>query len=186
MLIEIIAVIIYGKIKGFKLKYLFKTWTFYPILIAESALIFLQITIFTGNYYFVQYTEMVRIFHTFSYLFAMIAFSLYKPALIGSGLMMIGTFLNQFVMAQNGGKMPVYPTLSYLTGYVKADTFKLVNDIHVLGDINTKWKILTDYIDVGYCILSPGDVLIHFFTILMLYNLIKAVNLKYNPNLKKY
>ncbi len=184
MFIEIIAALVFAKLKKYKLKFLFKTWTIVPILISELALIFLQITIFAGNYYFVQYTEIVRIAHTACYLIPMFAFSLYKPAVIGSASMMVGTLLNKFVIAQNNGKMPVFPSLSYWTGYVKPDVFDRVNDIHILGDVNTKWKILTDYIDVGYCILSPGDVFIHLFTLFMLYSMIKAVNLKYDPKLQ--
>ena len=182
MILEVLAVITLAKIKHYKIKYLFYTWTFYPILLAELAYIGLQITIFAGNYEFVQYTEFFRIAHSLSFLFAMFAFELYKPALIGSGSMMIGTLLNRFVISQNNGKMPVFPTLSYWTGYVKPDTFDIVNDIHVLGGIDTSWKILTDWIDVGYSIMSPGDVLIHVFAFLMLYALIKAVNKKYDPS----
>ncbi len=181
MIILILLVILLAKLKRYQLKYLFYTWTFYPILVMQLVLIVLQAMIFTGNYTLVAYTEYIRIASTLSVLFAMFAFSLYKPAIIGSVSMMAGTVLNNFVISQNGGKMPVFPTLSYWTGYVKSNTFDVVNDIHVLGDISTKWKILTDWIDVGYCILSPGDVLNHFFFFLMLYALIKAVNKKFNP-----
>lgn len=180
MIILILLVILLAKIKHYRLKYLFYTWTFYPILVMQLGLICSQAMVFAGNYILVPYTEYIRIASTLSFLFAMFVFSLYKPAVIGSLSMMAGTLLNNFAISQNGEKMPVFPSLSYWTGYVKADTFSIVNDIHVLGDINTKWKILTDWIDVGYCILSPGDVLNHFFFFIMLYALIKAVNGKYN------
>ena len=93
----------------------------------------------------------------------MLVFQLYKPALIGSGSIVFGTLLNNFVISQNNGKMPAFPSLSYLTGYIKPHTFQAVNDIHVLGSGATHWKFLTDYIDFGYSILSPGDLFIHFF-----------------------
>ena len=74
--------------------------------------------------------------------------------------------------------MPVFPSLSYLTGYARLDSFSIVNDIHILGNTNTHWKILTDYIDVGYSILSIGDVLVHFFAFFILYETIKALNVQ--------
>jgi hypothetical protein len=110
----------------------------------------------------------------------MLVFQLYKPALVGSGSIVVGTLLNKFVISQNNGKMPVFPSFSYLTGYVKPYTFQAVQDIHVLGSGAAHWKILTDYIDFGYSILSPGDLFINFFSFLMLYYTIKAVNLQRN------
>jgi hypothetical protein len=35
---------------------------------------------------------------------------------------------------------------------------------------------LTDFIDVGYCILSIGDLLIHAIVFLIIYNVIKERN----------
>jgi hypothetical protein len=57
--------------------------------------------------------------------------------------------------------------------------FGSADNLHVLGGEATKLKYLTDYLDVGYSILSPGDVLIHLFFCIMLYSLIKAVNDRY-------
>ena len=75
--------------------------------------------------------------------------------------------------------MPVYPTLSYLTGYIRPELFSLPGSLHVLGGEGTKLAFLSDYIDYGYCILSVGDVFIHLYACIMLYALIKAVNLRY-------
>jgi hypothetical protein len=116
----------------------------------------------------------------------MFVFGLYRPALIGSGSVVIGTLLNDFVIAQNNRRMPDFPSFSYIIGYVKPSTFTVVHDIHVLGNAATHWKLLTDYIDLGYCILSPGDLFIHFSVFLMLYYTIKAVNLRYNSDIQTY
>jgi hypothetical protein len=110
-----------------------------------------------------------------------VAFALYKPAIIGSISIQLERS-KQIRIAQKQCENACFPTCHIWTGYVKPDTFDVVNDIHILGGEGTKWKILTDYIDVGYCILSPGDVLIHFFAFIMLFYLIKATNMKFNPD----
>ncbi len=179
MVVEIIAVCILAKIKRYKLKYLFRTWTFYPILFMQCVLVVFQGSIFARNYVFVPlvpYTEPAVIL---SFLFAILVFKLYKPALVGSSLIVAGTLLNKLAMAQNNGRMPVYPSLSYLTGYITNEVICTADTIHSLGGPDTHLKFLTDYIDYGYCILSPGDVLIHLFVCVALYALIKAVNGRY-------
>jgi len=87
--------------------------------------------------------------------------------------------MNKFVMSQNGGKMPVYATLSKLTGYFDESAIGNVDQVHILGNEATKYKILTDYIDVGYSILSIGDVLIHAFIFMVVYNVIKENSNRY-------
>ena len=72
-------------------------------------------------------------------------------------------------MGLNGGKMPVFPTLSYLTGYVNSRNLNLGGGIHVLGDGATRLKVLTDYIDIGYSVLSIGDVLVRVMGFLAVY-----------------
>jgi len=185
MIETILAAIILGKIKHYKIGYLFRSWSFYPAFITQCILIFFQISAFCGNYYFVQFASPTKVAIIVSFIFPMLVFQLYKPALIGSGSIVFGTLLNKFVISQNNGKMPVFPSFSYLTGYVKPYTFQAVQDIHVLGSGAAHWKILTDYIDFGYSILSPGDLFIHFFSFLMLYYTIRAVNLRYNPKYLK-
>jgi hypothetical protein len=70
MLLTVIFAMALGKIRHYKIKYLFYSWTTYPILLAEIMLFILQMMIFAGNYTYLSYTEAVRIIHTFSYLFA--------------------------------------------------------------------------------------------------------------------
>ena len=72
--------------------------------------------------------------------------------------------------------MPVFPSLSYITGYAKPEGFGLVNDLHILGNSQTNLKILTDYIDLGYSILSIGDILIRIFVFLIIYKSIVKSN----------
>jgi hypothetical protein len=188
MIFTICFAMLLAKIKGYKASYLFKTWTIYPALLIDLAYVYFQVNIFIGNYNVVLYASIIRYSFLLSFLIPMFVYQLYKPAIIGSCSILVGSALNNFVMSQNarliGGKivkqMPVYPSLSYITGYVKAEAFLIVKDVHVLGNANTHWKILTDYIDVGFSILSIGDLFIHFYVFIMVYYLIKALNKKNN------
>jgi hypothetical protein len=101
---------------------------------------------------------------------------LYKPGICGSIFIITGTFLNKFVISQNGGKMPVFPSLSKITGYFKVSTIGIADNIHIIGSETTRFKFLTDYIDLGNSILSIGDVLIHSFTFIVIYYAIKEIN----------
>lgn len=179
MLVEIFAVCLLALAMHLRLKYVFCSWTVYPVLLAQALLIFFQASVFWGTYYFVRFAPAIDAAIILSFLFSIFVFRLYRPAIIGSCSIAIGTILNEFVIAQNGGKMPVFPTLSYLTGYVTPQAFGTADSLHVLGGAATKFKILTDYIDYGYSILSPGDVFIHLFTCIMLYYTIKAANMRY-------
>jgi len=179
LIVEIILVCFLAKIKRYKLKYLFYSWTFYPVLIVQCLLVVFQFSIFFDSYYFVRFVPAVEPAIIFSFVFALFVYRLYGPAVSGALAVAFGTVLNKFVIAQNGGKMPVFPSLSYVTGYVAPETFSSLDSLHVLGGSGTKFKFLTDYIDYGYSILSPGDVFIHLFVCIMLFYLIKAVNIRY-------
>ena len=180
LLIEVLVICVLAKMRHYKLKYLFYSWTFYPILIVQCTLAFFQGSIFFRIYYFIRFVPLVEPAIILSFLFALFVYRLYRPAIIGAGCITFGTLLNKFVIAQNGGKMPVFPSFSYLTGYVTPGMFSSMDSLHILGGVETKFKFLTDYIDYGYSILSPGDILIHLFVCIMLFSLIKAVNHRYS------
>lgn len=179
MVVEIALVCLVAKLRHLKLRYLFRTWTIYPILISQFSLLVFQGSIFLRSTYFLPVTPFVEFGMILSFSFAMFVFKLYKPALLGTGSVLLGTVLNKAALAANGGKMPAYPTLSYLTGYMTPEFLMGADQIHTMGNADTKLKFLTDYIDYGYCVLSPGDVLIHLFACFMLYSMIRAVNDRY-------
>ena len=77
--------------------------------------------------------------------------------------------------------MPVYPTLSTLTGYYQ-NTTDISNTIHTFDSENVKMFLLTDIIDLGYIIYSIGDVLIFSFIPIIIYFSIKTVNLKHSSD----
>lgn len=176
MIETILLAMIILKIKGYKLKPMFRSWVFYPMMIFTLFYIFIQISIFCGYYGFIKYSALLEKAYLLTFLFIIFKYELYGSAIIGSIAVFIGTIMNKLAMSANGGKMPVFPTLSYITGYVKPDSFSKVKDIHILGSEETKLKILTDYIDLGYSVLSIGDIFIRFFTFIIVYNSIKFLN----------
>jgi hypothetical protein len=180
MIIEIIAVCLLVSLKKFRLHPLLRTWTFYPVLAVQLALVLFQGSLFFHYYGFTPLVSYVEPAVILSFIPALLVFNLYKPAFAGGLCILAGTALNKLVIAQNGGHMPVYPTLSYLTGYVKPETFGTLDTLHVLGGEGIRLAFLSDVVDFGYSILSVGDVLIHLYACIMLYALIKAANQRFS------
>ncbi len=179
MIISILFAFILAKIKGYKLLLAFKTFSLYPLFLVEATYIFFQVNTFMGNYYFLQYAGYIKSAYMYVLILPILLYKLYVPAIAGSGLVFLGTILNKIVIFFNDGKMPIYPTLSKLTGYYKVGAIEKGSDaLHILVNENTKLVYLTDYIDVGFSILSIGDVLIHSFIFVIVYFTIKAISIK--------
>lgn len=176
MIEPLLLALIIAKIRGYKLKSLFKSWAIYPILGYEVFYIFLETRIFMEDYSLVKYSKIFTTFYLLCFLVLVIKYQLYNSAIIGSICIFIGSALNKMAIAANGGKMPVFPSLSYYTGYSKRGAFPNVDNLHVLGDSTTQFKFLTDFIDVGYCIMSIGDIFIRFFVFIIIYDTIKCIN----------
>lgn len=176
MLETIMISLIFCKIKGLKIKPLFKNWTIYPVMFMELIYIIMQVNIYLENYSVINYVGVLKTMYLCSYLPLIFKYNQYISAIIGAGFVIIGGRLNDIAISVNNGYMPVFPTVSYLTGYAKADSFSKVNDIHILGDSTTKLKILTDIIDVGYSVLSIGDVFIRVYVFIIIYNVVKLLN----------
>lgn len=185
MIEVVIIALIFAKIKGYNLKPFFKSWTVYPILIFEAMYIFFQINVFMGNYEFINFAPWFKDIYMYLFLIPIFWYKEYIPALIGSGFIFVGTLLNHLVMAANGGKMPAFPSLSYLTGYISPDIFSQVNDIHILGTADVKLKFLSDILDIGYSILSIGDVLVRVFVFIIIYVTVKKTNEVYKKRKMK-
>ena len=179
MIETILLAILFAKIKGYRIKPLFKEWNIYPILILEMVYITMQVNIFMGNYEAIKYAGTLKTLYLSSYLFLILRYEQYFSAVIGSMFIFIGSILNKIAIYFNDGKMPAFPSLSYITGYLKPDSFDKVNDIHELGGSTTNLKLLTDIIDLGYSILSIGDVFIRGFAFIIIFTTIKHLNNKY-------
>lgn len=176
----ILFALIYSKYKKYNVKPLFQRKEIYYVLAIEVIYICLQMSLFAGNYSAIKYAGILKSIYLCTYLGLILKHQLYKEAVIGSGFILLGGMCNNLAMEVNGGKMPVFPSLSYLTNYAKPEAFtiahQVANDFHILGDENTKLKILTDVIDIGYSILSIGDLFIRIFVVLIIYGAIKKIN----------
>lgn len=162
-----------AKIKGYNIKPILKDWPIYLVLICGLIYIFLEVAVFLGHNSVIKFTTAYKMLFTASFFGIIIKYQLYKSAILGSAFALIGGALNNIAISANGGKMLVYPNLSYITGYISPDTFSKVNDIHALGGSVVKYKFLTDIIDVGYSILSIGDIFIRLFAFILIYSAIK-------------
>lgn len=182
MLETIIISLIFCKIKGLKIKPLFKNWTIYPVMFMELIYIIIQVNIYFENYSVINYVGILKTMYLCSYLPLIFRYNQYISAIIGAGFVVVGGILNDIAISVNNGYMPVFPTLSYVTGYAKSDSFSRVNDIHILGDSTTKLKILTDIIDVGYSVLSIGDLFIRVYVFIIIYNVVKLLNTTKDKN----
>lgn len=178
MIETILLALLVAKIKRYEIKPLFKSWVIYPVLGFELIYFIFQINIFLGNYSFIQYSSILKILYLNSYLLLILKFKQYIAAIVGSIFIFIGSVLNNIAIKANGGKMPVFPNLSYITGYAKLDSFTKINDIHILGGETTNFKFLTDIFDLGYSILSIGDIFIRLFVFIIIFNTIKYINNK--------
>ena len=172
----IIIAFLFAKFKGYKIKPLFKTWAIWPVIIMEIIYLVLQINIYSENYEVIKYVGVFKTIYICSYLPLVFKYEQYISAIIGSISMIIGGVLNDFAISANNGMMPVFPSISYLTGYAKVDSFSKVNDIHVLGNSETKMKFLTDIFDLGYSVLSLGDIFIRFYVFIIIFKVIKHIN----------
>lgn len=178
MIETIFIAMLVAKIRGYKLKPLFMSWEIYPVFVFVIIYFSLNMTVFFGNYNFIKFSRILEPIYICTFLILIIKYKQYISAIIGSASIIIGTILNKIAISANGGKMPVFPSLSYITGYVKADTFVKVEDIHILGSEASKLKFLTDIIDLGYSILSIGDVFIRFFVFIIVYSCVKSASIK--------
>jgi hypothetical protein len=176
LILTITLTLIFAAIRGYKLRSVLREKALYPFFILEFVLIVFQITTFFGSYVFVPYAAMLKTFFMVSLLLPFFKYRLYKPGIIGASFAFIGTLLNKLAINLNGGKMPVFPSLSYLTGYTRDDMFLSSGDtLHILGNEATKVKILTDIFDFGYSILSIGDFMIRAFVAIILYATVASV-----------
>jgi hypothetical protein len=177
MLFPILIALVLAKIRKYELKPLLKAYTLYPFALLTLLLIFFQTSVFFHNYTWIKYASYIKTVYLLSLVVPFLAYKLFKPGIVGAALIFLGTFLNKLVIRQNGGKMPVYATLSKVTGYFNEGLLS-TDPLHCAGTPGTKLSFLSDYIDIGYSILSIGDVLIHAFVFIILFYTIKELNLK--------
>lgn len=158
-----------------KLFELFRLWEFWTMALVQILVFSIQIGLIQVNVAGPSLTRPALIAVFLSYLPLILKFDLYKAVFLGSISTILGTILNNYVIAQNNGFMPVYPTLSHVLGHYQRDPVVFADGLHILADQSTKCFFLCDYIDLGYMILSPGDILIHSFGGFVLYFALKKI-----------
>lgn len=176
MLETIGVVLLISKLRGYKVSYLLTEKAFYPLLLCEVFYWGVQLSLFADNYAFLPYVAMFKSIYLCSTLFIIFRYDLFTYAIIGACFVVIGGWCNDLVIAANGGYMPVYPTLSYLTGYANNEAFGVADQLHILGNQTTQLKGLTDIFDIGYSVLSMGDILIRLLPGIILYKGIGRAN----------
>lgn len=83
-----------------------------------------------------------------------------SPNSDGAQMIYTGILLNSIALATNNWQMPVYG--------VSVKQFEKRNDgRHQLGNANTNFKFLCDYIPIGIGVASPGDLLMFLGTFLV-------------------
>ncbi|NLU25486.1 MAG: DUF5317 domain-containing protein [Clostridiales bacterium] len=170
MLPFILLPLLWAHIRRHPLRPLLKAWDLLPLLAIELIHVFFQISCFAGNTRWIGLGRYLQWALLLSLLVPILRRRLYKPALWGAGCTIVGSLLNRVVMAANGGQMPVWPTLSQWTGYCTRETLSLgLDKVHILMTEGARLTFLGDYIDLGWCILSPGDVLNHLFVSIIVY-----------------
>lgn len=172
----ILLAFICAKIKKYNIKPLFKTWHIYPVIGFEILILIGQVSAYFDYYEIVNLFGNALNLYLVCYLFAILRYELYKEAIIGSVFVVLGGLLNDIAIKANDGVMPVFESLSAALGTSKYETYNMVGNIHVIGNIEAKFKFLTDYIDLGYNVLSIGDIFIRVFVFITIYYAVKKIN----------
>lgn len=186
MLETLVLALIISYKKGYDISCIMKEKVFYPLLACEIFYWGIQIAIFKGNYMFLPYVGIFKSVYLCTTLFIVFKYELYQYAIGGSACVLIGGWCNDLAIQANGGHMPIYPTLSLLTGYVKLEDFGVLDQLHILGDRATKMKWLTDIFDIGYSVLSIGDILIRVLPFVVVYQGIKVVSQEKEKMMNNY
>lgn len=177
MILFILLACAVARRNGYRIAPVLKDASLYPFFAVECVYWVFQGFAFSGNYAFLPYSRALQSAYIASMLFPVLRHRLYAPALVGAGMVIAGTVLNRLVMRANGGRMPVWPTLSGVTGYFNPEALSQGLDaVHVRMGADTALNFLGDYIDVGFSVMSPGDLLIHGFTAVILYGAIRSLN----------
>ena len=176
MIFPIVFALLLAAVRKYSLKPLLTAYALYPFAFLTLVVIYLQAGIFLHDYTLITYASVIKSAYLMTLIIPFLVYRLFKPGLVGASLIVAGSLLNRLVISQNNGKMPVYATFSKLTGYYSETVLRTVDTVHSVGDSSTRLKFLTDFIDIGYSILSIGDVLIHSFAFIILYFSIKEIH----------
>ena len=175
MLPFLLITMLIARLKGYRPSSIFKTFTILPFLFFELLFYVMQYLAALGIQDVVRFAQPLKFCFFASLLLPIFYFKLYKHAILGSALVLTGTLLNKTAMWANNGKMPVHFTLSKLTGFANESMFDAPGSIHILMDQSTKLNILGDFIDLGYCVMSIGDIIMKAYFVIVFYQMIRIM-----------
>ena len=179
MILFILLALIVAKLKGHHVTVLLREPSLIPVWIVEIIFWLLQACIWNENYSFVGYAGYLQTASILALLWPVMKFKMYPQAIIGAGMVVTGSAMNRIVMHANGGKMPVIPSFSGMTLYYREGSLEASQDVrHIMMSDTTKLNFLADYIDVGFSVISLGDVLVHLFTTIVIFTVISRLNKK--------
>ena len=177
MILFILLALLIAAIRGKRVTGLLRERSLYPLWVLEIVFWIFQISAWMGDSRFIPYGALLQTACMLSLLWPILRHRLYPQAIAGALLSCAGTALNRLAMRANGGRMPVYPTLSRLTGYYRDGALEAAEDaLHVLMTPDTHLNFLADVFDVGFSIMSVGDLLIHAFVTLVVYGVVVRLN----------
>jgi hypothetical protein len=183
MIETIILAFVMAKIHKYKLLPIFKSWSIYPIVFMTILYICLESMIWQGEYSLVKYSYVFKSAYIFCFFILAVHYNNMKIFFLSIPFVWIGSILNTIAIKANFGKMPVFFSNSWATGYAKPDMFLKAleyGDIHIMGDMYTKFIPLCDTWDFGWFVASPGDIMIRSFAFLIIYHSIKKSNQIHN------
>lgn len=177
MILFILLAIIIAKLRGNRVTVLLKEPSLIPVWVIEIIFWILQACIWMQDYRFVGYAGYLQTASVLALLWPILKFKLYPQAIVGAVMVGVGSAMNRIVMWANGGKMPVIPSFSGITLYYREGALEVSQDVrHIMMSESTKLNFLADYIDVGFSVISLGDVLVHLFTTVVIYCVIAKCN----------
>jgi len=169
--------------ESYLIKPILKKWSVYPVIFMSIFYVYLQYTIMNQNYYFLQYQHIIKNAILGSYMIlgldVLFRYEKYKEYITACCSLLCGFTLNKIVMYFNNNLMPIFPDISYSTGYTQYDmiiNMSKFSDFHVLGDHTTNLIFLSDIFDMGGSIWSVGDILVRVFAFLIVYFSVKEIN----------
>ena len=169
MILFILLALIIAKLRRHSIRVLLRETSLIPIWIIEIIFWLLQLCIWRQDYRFIGLAGYLQTASILALLWPIMKFRLYPQAIAGAIMVVTGSALNRIVMHANGGMMPVIPSFSGFTKYYQEGALELSHDVrHVLMSDATKLNFLADYIDVGFSVISIGDVLVHLFTTIVI------------------
>ena len=177
MILFILLALIIAKLRKHRIRVLLREPSLIPVWVIEIIFWLLQLCIWRQDYRFIGLAGYLQTASILALLWPIMKFRLYPQAIVGAVMVVVGSALNRIVMHANGGKMPVVPSFSGFTKYYQEGALELSQDVrHVIMSDTTKLNFLADYIDVGFSVISIGDVLVHLFTTIVIYCVIAKCN----------